>query len=112
MRLNEYLSKGFRNGIQYEDAIELCKAIYCAQNVLPQYVQSNDLSMNAIAEAFSDIAKLGLIKNYVPFNAVLCGANNHALEDKGHWVEVQASILKLGAAYDAQRVKDLLSTQS
>jgi len=112
MRLVDFLSEYFRDGIQYEDAVQLCLAIYSSSDILPLLVQQDDLSMDKIAEAFANIAKLGLIKNYIPYKATFYGATYHAIEDKGHWIETQASIFKLNTTQDLNTVKALLGSKS
>lgn len=108
MHLIDLLLEHFKDGLQYEDAVELCLAIYSCNDILPIPVEQDGLCMNNIAEAFSNIAKLGLIKNYFPYKATLYGANYHAIEDKGHWIEIQASMLKLKTSYDINSARKLL----
>jgi hypothetical protein len=109
MQLIDLLLTHFKDGLQYEDAVELCLAIYSCNNILPVQVEQNGLCMNSIAETFANIAKLGLIKNYFSYKATLYGANYHAIEDKGHWIEIQASIFKLKTTYDIDLARKLLS---
>lgn len=108
MRLLDYLQEWLKQGVSYEDAAELCKAIYCRSDILPAIVEQSDLSMESIASAFSEICKRGLINGYSPQKAIASGANYHAVTEKGHWIEVQSSILKLAATYDTERVNQLL----
>lgn len=110
MHLADFLREKFRDGIQHEDAAQLCMSIYCINNILPDGVIDEELTMDRIAEAFAELAKRGLIKNYASYKSVSYGANYHSIDDKGHWIEVQASILKLKTAYDAERCRVLLTT--
>ncbi len=64
--------------------------------------------MDGLATIFADVTKRGLVKNYFSYKAVLYGANYHDIFDKGHWIEVMASILKLKTKVDLDRVKTLL----
>jgi hypothetical protein len=80
--------------------------MYCV-NILPPGVVDDELSMDVIAEAFADIARHGLIKEYVSYESVPFGANYHSIEDKGHWIEVQASALKKGMKCEVERVERL-----
>ena len=109
MRLVEFLRWKFRDGIQYEDAAQLCMSLYCASGILPAGMVTEELSMDRIAEAFSEIARLGIIKNYALYKSVMYGANYHSVEDKGHWIEIQASVLKLKRTYDVETVKALVA---
>ena len=108
MRLADFLREKFRDGIQYEDAAQLCLSIYSAKNILPAGSVDEELSMERVAEAFSDIAKLDLVKSYSSYKSVIYGASYHSIEDKGHWIEVQASVLKLNTAYDLERIRTLI----
>lgn len=108
MRLFDFLREQCQSGIQYEDAVELCLAIYSSSDILPDVVQKDDLSMDTIAEAFAASARLGLIKDYASYKAIPYGANYHLLAEKGHWIEIQASLLKSKTSYDLNRVKTLL----
>ena len=108
MHLVDFLREQFQDGIQYEDAAQLCLSIYSTGDILPGGVINEDTSMDRIAEAFSDISRQGLIRSYFSYKAVIYGANYHSIEDKGHWIEVQASILKLKTTYDIERVRELL----
>lgn len=108
MRLLDYLQEWLKQGIPYEDATDLCKAIYCRSDILPAVVEQSDLSMEPIASAFSALCKRGLISGYSPQKAIVSGANYHEITEKGHWIEVQASILKLAATYNTERIDQLL----
>jgi hypothetical protein len=110
MRLVDFLRDKFRDGIQYEDAAQLCLSLYCASDILFIRAIDEELSMDRIAKAFSEISKQGLVRNYSPYKSIIYGANYHSVEDKGHWIEVQASILKLKTTYDVDRVRILLNT--
>lgn len=107
MQLLTWLSERFENGLDYEDAAELCKGIYSSLNVLPGTVDVAGLSMETIADVFAELSKVGIVKGYASYRAVLYGANYHAVTDKGHWIEIQASILKRGSSYDKDRVRHL-----
>jgi hypothetical protein len=107
MHLADYLRTTFRDGITYRDAAHLCLAMYCVDNTLPTGVVDDKLSMEVIAEAFADLAQHGLIKEFVSYESVPFGANYHSIDDKGHWVEVQASVLKKGMKCEVERVERL-----
>lgn len=110
MNLIDLLLNHFKDdGVRYEDAVELCLAIYSCSDILPTSMEPKNLCMNDIAEAFANIARRNLIKNYSSYKATLYGANYHAIEDKGHWIEIQASIFKLKTIYDINIARKLLN---
>ena len=109
MKLRDFLLENFRDGIPYEDAVQLCMSIYSFADVLPVRVPKEELSIDGVAEVFSDVSRHGLIKHYLPYKAVLYGANYHSVCDKGHWIEVMASIFKLQTTINMDRVKALLA---
>jgi len=108
MRLADFLASRFSQGLLYSDAVQLCLAIYCSAGILPAELIDEELSMDRIAEAFSEISTRGLIREYRSNVAATYGANYHSVEAKGHWIEVQASILKMKLTYDLDRAKALL----
>lgn len=110
MRLVDFLRDKFRNGVQYEDAAQLCISMYSAGAILFDQTIDEDLSMERIAEAFAELSKEGLVRNSFSYKSSIYGANYHSIEDKGHWIEVQASILKLKTSYDVDRIRKLLAT--
>jgi len=109
MRLVDFLRDKFADGIDYEDATCLCMALYCSSELSHKIELTEDPTMENIANAFADISKLGLIKNYESYKGVEYGANYHDINDKGHWVEVQASILKRGKDYDFEQMARIIS---
>lgn len=112
MKLFDFLSEQFPDGIPYEDAVDICLGIYSSNNILPSEVQKDDLTMVGIADVFARLAQAGLIKNYSSYKAVLYGANYHSIEDKGHWIEIQASILKLKVTYNVDKSHTLLAKKN
>jgi hypothetical protein len=112
MDLLTYLKQKFAEGIDYNDAVQLCLGLYVAKDIIPKGVEEEECSMDGLSVAFSGLAKLNLVKNYSAYKAVEYGANYHNLTDKGHWVEVLASIFKKGNAPDFQLIEKLLDRNS
>lgn len=108
MKMLDYLKTKFGNGLDYEDAVHLCLAFYCSADNLPIVLKGQTFSATEIAETFTALARQGYIKNFLPYKAVTFGAHYHALEDIGHWIEVQASLLKLNTEYSSNRVQELI----
>lgn len=103
-----YLGEKFKGGIAYEDATQLCLAIYCIADVLPVPIPKDELTMDGLAEIFAEAARRGLVHDYAAYKAVPYGANYHGVADKGHWIEVMASVLKVSTKVDVDRIKKLI----
>ncbi len=112
MGLYAFLSGSFKNGIQYDDAIALCIAMYSSSEFIPEGIDKTQASMDEIANAFAKISRDGLVVGYSFAAAVPYGANYHVIEDKGHWIEIIASIFKLKTSYDLNRVRHLIQTST
>lgn len=108
MNLVDCLNRNFSNGINYEDAVQLSMAIYSSADILPKDVAPEDLSMESIANSFAVFASSGKILNYCVDKSILFGANYHNFFDKGHWIEIIASIFKMGTKVDSNKVNMLL----
>jgi hypothetical protein len=111
MRLADFLGTKYSKGLLYDDAVQLCLAIYSSRDILPAGAINEDLTMDQIAEAFSELSARGLIRAYRPDIAAAYGANYHPVDSKGHWTEIQASILKMQCTYDRHRVEILLQNE-
>ncbi|MEZ0231501.1 MAG: hypothetical protein ACAH12_01570 [Methylophilaceae bacterium] len=92
MELVSYINRGFRNGLSYDEAAQLCLRLYCSLDGLPESLHYQCTKEN-LADAFSSLASSGFIKGGYS-GAVIYGANFHSATEKGHWVEVIASIFK------------------
>jgi hypothetical protein len=60
------------------------------------------LSKDALASEFAEIYTRGLIRDYSDIYSVYFGAHFHSPADKGHWLEVVASIYKKGMTVDEE----------
>jgi hypothetical protein len=108
MTLTNFLIERIPGGIRYDDAVQLCLALYTTADLLKGVRIDTELSMDGIADTFADIARLGLIKDYASHKAVPHGAAFHSVNDKGHWVEIMASIFKLKISPDMSKITHLL----
>jgi hypothetical protein len=102
-----YLNQSLPNDIKYRDLSNLCLTLFCNISVLPETFQSIKLDKENLAIIFSKIAKEKEISSY-PSTASLYGASFHNSYDKGHWLEVMASVLKLGNEPDIKEAEKLL----
>ena len=99
--LKEELLLKFSNGIEYASAKELCIAIFCSTDWLPN-VKSEECTKKGIAESFSYLAKEGLIHN-----TSLLG-NSGIITEAYYWVQLINDPMKSGCFYNGKYVKDIL----
>ncbi|WP_438424971.1 hypothetical protein [Aquimarina macrocephali] len=102
-----YLNQSLPNDIKYRELSNLCLTLFCNISILPEKFQSLELNKENLAIIFSKIAKEKEIPSYPPI-ASLYGASFHNSYDKGHWLEVMASVLKLANEPDAKEAEKLL----
>ena len=89
-----YLNKTLEKDISYRELANLCLTLFCDISALPEKFKSIVLDKETLASIFSKIAKERKISPY-PYSASFYGASFHNSYDKGHWLEVMASLLKL-----------------
>lgn len=82
------------NGLVYDDAAQLCLRLHCVSYPgLPNFREP--LTKEYLSVTFAALSRKGWVLG--PYlTAALYGANFHAVTDKGHWIEVIASIFKRG----------------
>ncbi|WP_025664646.1 hypothetical protein [Aquimarina megaterium] len=102
-----YLNQSLPSNIDYRALSNLCLTLFCTIDILPEKFQSLELNKENLAILFSKIAKEKEIPSYPPI-ASLYGASFHNSYDKGHWLEVMASVLKLGNEPDIKEAERLL----
>ncbi|CAN7530643.1 hypothetical protein LJR232_003583 [Aquipseudomonas alcaligenes] len=100
--LHSILSEKFKNGIDYDDATELCIALFCSADWLPE---ANDLqlSKDSIAQAFRELTIDGLIRKS-NFKQDL----NTSSINSEHWLQLIETALKSGIFYDKNKIEALL----
>ncbi len=106
MNLQQAISESFPEGIGYEDAAILCLRLYCSLDSVPAHLHS-ECNKEMISESFAQLYKDGLIIGPT-CSSIIYGANFHSCEDKGHWVEIIASIFKKNMSYDQKKAKELV----
>ena len=105
--LESLIEKTFPSGLTYNSAAQLCLRLYCSTEDLPcEYHE--ECSKDGLAEVFAKLAAKEFIKT-TEYEAALYGANYHSIKDKGHWVEVIASIFKSGGVIDKDLGEKLAS---
>ena len=105
LTLTEVMRTKFETGIRYPDAVELCVAIFCSVDWLPE-VKSEHCSKSAIAAVFGSLAKEGFIFDFSI--ATVPAAQISHFTDKRHWLEVLDNAMKSDHFYDSDKVKELL----
>lgn len=106
MCLIDAITEAFPEGIIYEDAVTLCLRLYCTLDGV-QETYHNECNKEDLASVFSHLYSKGRIVGSTA-GSVMYGANYHSCADKGHWIEVIASIFKKQMSYDQERAQELL----
>jgi|GEM_PF-1692989 len=99
MELQEYIVSVFPEGLSYNQSAQLCLHLYCTVDQIPSALHTQCTKDN-LALVFARLADAGFVADDAKLLAVCYGANFHALNEKGHWVEVIASIFKKGDTVD------------
>ncbi|MFG0721035.1 hypothetical protein ACF8PU_05040 [Pseudomonas sp. GLN_6] len=108
MLLYDFVFKKFSSGIQYQEAVDLCLALYCSADWVPE-VDPKDVNRKNIAKVFSLLAKGGYIKPD-PFRGELQG--DHLITEQEYWDNVISTLFSSDAGYNSDNVKKLLGENS
>ncbi len=92
--LASYLKVRVPEGMSYPDAVQLCLRLYGTVEGVPK--QLLPLTKEVLGDAFAELASAGWVQRDKLCYAPLYGASFHQVTDRGHWVEVIASIFKKG----------------
>lgn len=106
-QLLDFLLARLPQDIAYDDLALLCQGFYIHLDGLPLDMAALHLDKEAIAEAFAALVTARFDNTYGYLYAPAYGANYHRPTDKGHWIEVIASIGKLGKMCDLIRERTL-----
>ena len=108
MNLEQYIRSVFPEGLNYNDAAQLCLRLCCCVDGLPKELHSQ-CSKEGLALTFAKLSKDGFLFGRC-VEAILYGANHQDIRDKGHWMEVATSVLKIGNTVDYE-VRDALDNR-
>jgi len=97
--LFDFLEKNITDDIEYMDLSQLCLGIHCYTDGLPPAL-TEGLDKDDQAEAFARYVKNHFDAEYGKLMWAYYGANFHSVLDKGHWLEVIASLYKKGDTFD------------
>jgi hypothetical protein len=107
MELQDYIVTVFPEGLSYHQAAQLCLHLYCTVDLIPSALHTQ-CNKDNLALVFSRLVGSGFVANDAQLLAARYGANFHAINEKGHWVEVIASIFKKGDTVDTS-MRELLA---
>ena len=110
MTVEELIRNAFPEGLNYDDSAQLCLALFSFK-ALPNEMMEQCTKDN-LAIVFAKLSSSGFIRTIQTNTATLYGANFHNPKEKGHWIEVIASIFKVGNTVDVVRSKQLLERLS
>lgn len=105
MTIESFIRKTFPEGLEYDDAAQLCLLLYCS-NVLPEALMSQ-CTKEHLPTVFSQLVKTKFVNLNHISDSARYGANLHDPNDRGHWVEVILSIFKIGNMIDPEKRKRL-----
>jgi hypothetical protein len=89
--LASYLRAQLPEGMSYMDATQLCLRLYCTIEGVPERLLP--LSKETLSNAFGELARTGWVRDDKLLHSYY-GVYLHAVTDRGHWIEVMASVLK------------------
>lgn len=108
MKLEDAIANAYPMGLSYDDAAQLCLQIYRTLDDIPQQLIEEPLTKNRIAEMFSSLNRRGVILRSTCDTSVMYGTNLHDRNDKGHWIEIIASIFKIDNTVKMDRGAELI----
>ncbi len=104
MSLEEFIETTFEDGLTYNEMAQLCIRVFCSVQGIPGQLHEQ-CNKNTIANTCASLVSKGFVKGDT-VSSTFYGARMHEVTDKGHWIEVMASVLKKGNVVD-----ELLSDQ-
>jgi hypothetical protein len=99
MDIQVLISESFPEGLSYNDTAQLCLRLFCSVDGVPEKLHEQ-CNKEDLATTFSELAKSNFINND-SVGSIIYGANHHNIIEKGHWIEVIASIFKIGDTADS-----------
>jgi hypothetical protein len=98
MSLESYISESFENGLQYNEAAQLCLRLFCSLDKVPvKYHTACDKSN--LSTIFASLSMKGLIIKD-DSSAVLYNAHSYSVKDINHWLSVIDSMFTIGDTVD------------
>lgn len=106
--LTEYMLDRLPAELSYDDLAQLCISLHVSADGIPAELQPL-LQKEAQAQAFADFVTARYDESCGKGLAARYGANHHDARDKGHWIEVIASLYKIGNTLDHGRAQEIRS---
>ena len=103
-RLTQFLMERLPADIPYDDLAQLCLGVHAYATGMPDDLLPL-LNKEDQACAFAELVRLRFDDEYGSGRAAFYGASLHPPTEKGHWIEVIASIYKIGNTLDLEREK-------
>ena len=110
MSLEHCIAEAFPSGIMYDDAAQLCLRLFCTADGIPSLLHQQCTKDN-LAAVFAHLAAAGAVVGDT-VTAALYGASFHSVTEKGHWVEIIASIFKKEHTRNSSRGEELAKALS
>ncbi|REG99001.1 hypothetical protein [Flavobacterium aquicola] len=83
--LFSYLSLKLENAVTYEDLFNLCFALFCTLDILPENLKTLKLSKEVLAMTFAKLARERKIINFNTNKSIELMFND--ISDEKHWIE-------------------------
>ena len=100
--LTSFLRQQLPGGMIYDDAAQLCLRLHCVSDGVSSALRAHT-ALPELADVFAELARAGWIREQDSPMRTFYGARLHEVTDRGHWVEVIASIYKGGDVVDIRR---------
>lgn len=107
MTLHQVISSAFPHGLRYNKAAQLCLRLFCSTDGLPKEVHE-ECSKEGLANVFSCLANSGFIRGD-SLGATYYDAGHLPVIEKGHWLQVIASLFKAGNTVDTLLREELIA---
>jgi hypothetical protein len=105
-KLTQYLLDHLPDDIPYDDLAQLCVGLHMHADGVPAR-RHPLLNGDEQASAFAELVQQRFNDDYGRFDWARYGARMHRPTEKGHWVEVIASIYKDGDTFEPEREREI-----
>ena len=99
MSLEVYISESFENGLQYNDAAQLCLRLFCTVDNVPAKFHAECSKAN-LSIIFANLSVNGVVLENNS-DAAAYQAESYGITETQHWLAVIDSIFKVGDTVDS-----------
>ncbi len=96
-RLYKYLNENLRKSVNMADLDNLCFSLFCTTDILPETLQSLEITKEVLAGTFTRIA---------------VDKNSSETGTKNYWISLIDRSLGIGKEPDMKKARTLLGTES